>query len=311
MTGSVEDDAWMMRGRSEIVAKRTVPWVPLVLLLSGCAAGKPAPALGKADPRGAEAKTDLSDGGTVLLIGDSILDSGKGDARVERVISAKLQVIRPGTRWDIVNLARGGMWIGPANADGIKGVARPLFDPPTVATVAPTTGWYFEVRKRCPKAAAVFVLFSANDSKVYPPAVFRRKFEALTDRLRADYPGAKVFLMTSMYLDPKHSSGHYQQPSMVDGFVQGDSRNVYLTPYFAEVRDLARVRGLTLVDLRARLKAETESGNWDLRVRDDGTQDDSKDAAHPGDMKWFNNIHPNRHGTEVIADLVVHALIGR
>jgi len=249
------------------------------------------------------AEKDLSKGGKILLLGDSILDSHQGNARVENVMQKQFTVMKPGVKFEVVNLARGGMWIGPADPGAAQGISKPLFD-------SPTTGWYFEVLKRCPKADAIVILFGGNDSKVYPPEEFYKKLSDLCDRLAKDYPQAKIFLATGMCLDPRHSGGYWIQPSQVKGFKQGDNRNAYLLPYYVRTRELAKMRGFALADLCERVQAETKADNWDLRMRSDNTLDASKDAEHPGDMGWFSNIHANYKGTAVIADLLVKAILG-
>jgi len=55
-------------------------------------------------------------GGKVLLLGDSLLDCHEGENRIEHPMREKLGALRPGVAWEVVNLARGGMWIGPADA---------------------------------------------------------------------------------------------------------------------------------------------------------------------------------------------------
>jgi len=90
---------------------------------------------------------------------------------------------------------RGVVWVGPADATAVEGVSEPLFE-------TETTGCYFRVRERCPAPDAIIVEFCGNDSKVYPPGVFREKLGALCDRLAKNYPGAKVVLATGMYWTP-------------------------------------------------------------------------------------------------------------
>jgi lysophospholipase L1-like esterase len=242
-------------------------------------------------------------GGRILLLGDSLFDCHEGENRIEHRMQEKLTALRRGVKWEVVNLARGGMWIGPADATDVRGVAEPLF-------ATETSGWYFEARKRCPKADVVVVEFSGNDGKVYSPEVFGQKLSALCDRVAKDYPGAKIVLATGMYLDPKHSAGYYQDVSRVEGFRMGESRNKYLHPYFEQTRRIAKQRGYALADLCARIKAETEAGNWDLRIRADESLDASKDAERPNDMHWFDNIHPNYHGLDVMADAVAKTILG-
>ncbi len=260
-------------------------------------------ALGIALTSAAGATEDERGGGKILLLGDSLFDCHEGADRIEHRMQEKLKAARPGVAWEVVNLARGGMWIGPADATGVQGVAEPLF-------ASETAGWYFEVRRRCPAADAVIIEFSGNDGKVYSPEVFGQKLSALCDRVQKDYPGAKIILATGMYLDPDHSASYYLTTYRVKDFRPGDSRNTYLHPYFEETRGLAKARGFGLADLCARIKAETEAGNWDLRIRADETVDASKDAEHAGDRHWFDNIHPNFRGLDVMADALVRTLLG-
>ena len=249
------------------------------------------------------AEKDLSRGGKILLIGDSIFDCGPRGKRIEDFMPGMLSKLKPGARFEVVNLARGGMWIGPADSSKARGVSKPLLD-------SETSGWYFEVRKRCPKADAVCIMFGANDSKVYPPEVLRQKYEKLVDRLQKDYPGAKIVPATGIWHDPKHSWRYWRTPSMVKGFKQGDNRNAYLEPFFKAVRALAEKRELAVADVWTRMQNETAAGNWDLRMRKDGTDDDSKDAARGSERGWFGNIHPNSAGRKVIADAVAKTLLG-
>jgi hypothetical protein len=62
-------------------------------------------------------------GGKVLLLGDSLLDCHEGENRIEHPMREKLGALRPGVAWEVVDLARGGIWIGPADATAVEGVA--------------------------------------------------------------------------------------------------------------------------------------------------------------------------------------------
>lgn len=244
---------------------------------------------------------NLSHGGTILLLGDSIFDLHTGDKRVEAVMKRMLDQEIPTPRWTIYNEAHGGEYIGPKEGTS-EGVSEPLF-------TSKSSGHYFEILHRHPTADAVIVNYAANDSKVYPPATFRERLETLGRQIEKDYPGAILIFCTTMYVDPKHSAPYHRDNPMAPGFKNGESRNKYLEPYNHEIRQFTAEHGYGLVDTFCRIKAETEKGNWDLRLRaDDGDPDD--DPKHVGDMKWFDNIHPNDKGTEVIARGLVEALVG-
>jgi lysophospholipase L1-like esterase len=242
---------------------------------------------------------DLSRGGIVLLLGDSILDCHEGEQRVEAVMKRLLDQRTPNARWTIFNEAHGGEYVGPREGSP-KGVSEPLF-------TTETTGRFFDIVKRHPHVDAVFVNYAGNDSKVYPPSTFRRKLEFLGGLLENTYPGAILIFSTSMFLDPKHAAPYHIDDPKVPGFKPGSLRNQYLEPYNKQIRKFTVARGYRPADIYRRILAETKRGNWDLRVRaDEG--DPKDDPKHEGDMHWFDNIHPNAKGTEIIADLYVRIL---
>jgi lysophospholipase L1-like esterase len=244
--------------------------------------------------RAMAAEKDLSKGCKILLLGDSLIASSGGETSVQYKMEKILAKLAPDAKFQITNLARGGMWIGPASpGPEITGISEPLLK-------EGGNDHYSNVRRQCPSADAVFIMFSANDSKVYPPEEFGKKLAALCDRIAKDYLNPRIFLVTTMYMDPNHSSDkYYRTPSMVKDFKQGASRNKYLHPFCEEIRKLAQQRKYVLVDVNERVKAESEAGNWDLRVRSDPASDKTDD------------IHANPNGTEVIADAFVRALLAR
>lgn len=245
---------------------------------------------------------DLSQGGTILLLGDSIFDCHEGDRRIEVVLRRLLGEKTPRAQWTIFNEAHGGEYIGPKEGAPL-GVSSPLF-----TTV--TSGRYFEIIQRHPQVDVVMVNYAANDSKVYPPGAFRGKLEMLGALLDTAYPGAILIFSTSMYLDPAHSAPYRIENPEAPGWKDGSSRNEYLEPYNQEIREFTAGRGYRLADTFRRLRAETQSGNWDQRVRaDEG--DPKDDSKHQGDIKWFDNIHPNDKGTQTIAEGLVDALLAQ
>lgn len=249
------------------------------------------------------AAKDLTKGGTVLLIGDSIFDCHAGEKRLEFILKAALEKKAPEAKWTVVNQARGGEYIGPKVGEP-KGTSGPLFDDDA-------SGRYFSVLKKCPQAGVVVINYAANDGKVYAPDVFRKRLEFLCDKLEKDYPGCQIVFSTGMYLDPKHSGGYWMDTPKVPGFKNGDSRNVYLEGYNKEARELAAAKGYLVADVHRRMKEETEKGNWDFRVRGDGSGDPKDDEKHANDMNWFGNIHPNDRGTALIAETIAETLLAK
>jgi lysophospholipase L1-like esterase len=255
-----------------------------------------------ANPEAATHHKNLSKGGIVLMLGDSIFDLHEGDKRIEAVLGNLLALKMPHAHWMIYNEAHGGEYIGPKEGSP-TGVWEPLF-------TTETTGVYFEIVKRHPWADVVFINFGANDSKVYPPSAFRERLEMVSRQLQQDYPGAVMIFSTTMYLDPKHSAPYHQDHPQVPGFVDGGSRNDYLKPYNREVREFTAAHGYGLADTYRHLESQTRKGNWDLRLRgDDGESAPRDDDKHVGDMGWFDNIHPNDRGTRMIADVFLKALL--
>ena len=237
----------------------------------------------------------------VLLFGDSILDCHEGNQRIEVVMEQLLERRKASTQWTIVNEAHGGEYIGPKEGSP-TGVSEPLF-------TTETTGRYFEIVKRHPQADVVFANYAANDSKVYSPAVFRNKLEEFGRKLERDFPRAVLIFSTSMYCDPKHAAPYRIDHFQVPGFKEGSLRNEYLEPYNQQIREFTSAHGYRLADIFRRIAEETERGNWDLRIRA-GEGDPKEDSKHEGDIAWFDNIHPNFKGTEIIAKLYVDTLAG-
>jgi lysophospholipase L1-like esterase len=111
-----------------------------------------------------------------------------------------------------------------------------------------------------------------------------------------------------MYLDPKHAAPFFQDNPKVPGFKNGSLRNRYLEPYNREIREFVKRHHYGLADIYREISRETSKGNWDLRIRaDEGNPADDK--IHKRDRSWFDNIHPNGRGTEVIANLYARILI--
>jgi lysophospholipase L1-like esterase len=246
------------------------------------------------------AKKDLSKGGTVLLIGDSIFDSHQGDKRLEVVLKQALDKQAPQAKWTVYNEAHGGEYIGPADG-AAPGTSEPLFS-------SDTGGRYFKIVKKRPQADVVVINYGANDGKAYAPDLFRKRLDFLCTQLQKDYPGCLIVFSTGMYLDPKHSAGYWIDTPRVPGFKNGSSRNVYLEAYNKEARELAAARGFLVADVHRRMDEETKKGAWDFRIRA-GNADPAEDAKHEGDMKWFNDVHPNDRGTALIAQVIAETLL--
>lgn len=160
---------------------------------------------------------------------------------------------------------------------------------------------YERTMARYPDVDYLLIRYGVNDRRADGPDGFRANLCALLDRLRADYPDARILLETGMYAD---FPAHYAW-----------DRNVVVQPIYDVIRELAGTYTLPLVDIYERMQAETLAGNWDLRVRGYGVVDDhipvlgpGQDHLHGQDVSWFTNIHPNPTGIEVIADEEVQVM---
>ena len=256
---------------------------------------------------------DPDRGASILLLGDSISAMHRGEHRLEAVLEKSLAGAFPQGLLVVVNESQGGEWIGPGTQG--QGAAEPLF-------TGESEGRYFKIRRRVPKAHVVFIEYGANDSKCYPPEVFRQRLAALCGRLESDYPQVRIVLATGMHLDyPAHAGPYWIDSPQVPGWKPGStSRNEYLAPYFEAVRALARERGYGLADICLAMRAETAAGNWDLRIRNwpqgegpaepGGAVPAEVDAAHAQVAGWFDNVHPNYAGTELMAQVYGDVLTG-
>jgi acyl-CoA thioesterase-1 len=147
----------------------------------------------------------------------------------------------------------------------------------------------------------IFVRYGVNDRRAYGPDGFQEQLLCLCERLRDDFPDARLLLETGMYVD---YPAHYEW-----------DRNRILQPIYDIVRKVAQRYGAPVVDIYERMRRETKAGNWDLRVRGYGVVDDDQpvlgpgqDYLHVGDVRWWTNIHPNPAGIAVIADEEVQVL---
>jgi lysophospholipase L1-like esterase len=154
---------------------------------------------------------------------------------------------------------------------------------------------YERTMARYPRVDYLLIRYGVNDRRRDGVEGFRTTLRTLVDRLRSDYPSARLVLETGMFVD---YPAHYAW-----------DRNARVQPIYDVVRELGANYNLPVVDIYERMKAETEAGNWDLRVRGYGVVDDhipvlgsSQDHLYGDDVYWFTNIHPNPAGIAVIAD---------
>lgn len=145
------------------------------------------------------------------------------------------------------------------------------------------------------RAKYYIICFGLNEqAKTY--AQFKADVEAICDRVLET--GATPLLMTnvSVYYTSDLSASWYST-----------NRNTEIDAYDDELRDIASERGIGLIDVNAAFKADIALGNYDHRIRSDGTLDDSADGANTGDPAFANyrtNIHYNDAGATIVSDTI-------
>jgi acyl-CoA thioesterase-1 len=150
-----------------------------------------------------------------------------------------------------------------------------------------------------PRMDVAFLRYGINDRKADGIAGCIGYLRAVCEHIKAACPDVTIFIETNMWVDyPRH-------------YVW--DRNARLAPLYEAMRRFAAEAGYPLVDVFAKMEAETRRGNWDLRIRGvpGGTLDildDSFDRFYGDDPAFFSNIHPNSRCLGLIADWEVAAL---
>ena len=144
-----------------------------------------------------------------------------------------------------------------------------------------------------PRLDIAFVRFGITDRKEDGISGCIRNLRELCRRIVDHYRQATVVIETGMWVD-------YPDHYMYD-------RNSKLAPLYEAMRSMAESEGYPVVDIFARTRAETERGNWDLRVRglpdpEHSIIDDSFDKFFGDDPAFFTNVHPNSRCMGLIAD---------
>lgn len=133
--------------------------------------------------------------------------------------------------------------------------------------------------------------FGVNDSNKTTVEDFTRDVRTLTGMVNGPH------LMTAVWLDyPDHYSTN--------------RRNDEIGPFNDRIRQVAADLHVPLIDIALRLQREAAAGNWDVRIRN-GCLDASQDAGKTVESKWWNNVHLNANGCQVVADETVQVLTAR
>lgn len=85
-------------------------------------------------------------------------------------------------------------------------------------------------------------------------------------------------------------------------------RNITIDSYDDQMRDLSsEISGVLLVDVNQAFKDKIAIADYDHRIRQDGTLDNSLDGSHTGDpdfADWRTNIHFNDAGAQIVSDTI-------
>jgi hypothetical protein len=144
-----------------------------------------------------------------------------------------------------------------------------------------------------PRLDMAFVRYGINDRKRFGISGCIQNLKALCMTVKQRYPGVNLFIETGIWVD---YPAHYLW-----------DRNAALGPLYEAIRAFAHEEGYPLVDIFAKMEAETKRGNWDLRVRglpapEHTVVDGSFDAFFGDDPAFFTNIHPNSECLGLIAE---------
>lgn len=241
----------------------------------------------------------------ILLFGDStVIQSYLAAAqKTSYIISQNLKTARPDVTWIVVNAGKDGECIGPGAIPPRSNFIE------ADSALSRYTQWINAHKD----ANMVLIRYGINDSRCYYPEDFALKLRVLISKLKTDVPAAKIVLETSMNVDyPLHSLPACMPDSLMfsPGFnTCHNSFNAYYKPFYDSIRAIAATDGHPLIDVWKRLDSLTQKGDWDFRIRADMTLDSSKDYLHVGDVSWFDNIHPNLHGAQVIADVETEGIL--
>ena len=222
----------------------------------------------------------------ILMLGNSTIETDYLDIkdRPQTKLKEKLEKAFPGTEFTVINAAMSGEAIGPegenkvklieADVDGMKVFSR-----------------YDQVLRVHKTADMIIFRYGVSD---HPESL-----KGLCDKLKKDYPGAVLIAESGMYADKEHC-------------LDWDKKEARSVKNSDEIKKFSESYGCYFADVREAMKKAADAGNWDLRIRSDKipsgqkiTLDGSKDAEHMNDKdkSWWENMHPNARGVDVITDL--------
>lgn len=209
----------------------------------------------------------------VALLGDSnvITYYLHPSDRVDAFLQASLADSHPGVSIEVENCALGG--------DAV----RNLLDSKRYERDLLTLG----------RIDVAFIRYGLNDMNRYDPATFESLQRELVSRLRSDFPGIRIVLETSTFIDfPAHNTS---------------DTNARSKPYFEVTRRLGAEIADGLVDVWEIMRLETERGNWDLRYRSHPLGKLILDGRFDAEFDFAPSFYSNPHHTPPANRLVAAA----
>jgi len=156
--------------------------------------------------------------------------------------------------------------------------------------VPPTEYWIGENWKKT-KGDYYIITFGLNDKTYYGVEEFRIYTKEIVRKVEEEAGGIPI-LMTNVYVP---YPDYYSQ-----------NRNESIDLFDNVKRELAEELEIHLIDVNKRLKKEWEENNlWDTRIRNTDVLDNSQDEGKTVEEGWFDNIHYNEKGNEIVAEEVI------
>lgn len=157
-------------------------------------------------------------------------------------------------------------------------------------SVADSEKYYFgEYEWRKFTAKYYVICFGLNDVSYYDTSTFEAYTRELIEVIRTEKQGIPI-LLTNVWLD---YPDHYSR----------DRNTTSIKPYDDIKRNIANDLGIHLIDIYERFKNEyQQNGIWDTRIRTTEIWDDSQDEGKTVESGWYDNIHYNVLGNQIVAD---------
>jgi lysophospholipase L1-like esterase len=122
---------------------------------------------------------------------------------------------------------------------------------------------------------------------------YRNNLITMINTFRA--AGISVLLMNMPHVDyPTHYSS---------------DRNAAFAPYMQVLSDLSTQYDIPYIDYHSRFASEIANGNWDLFMHYDGTAGYEARDPRTEYVGFYENIHPNIYGLDIIAEEIADVMI--